>query len=441
MLLTQPGQVLGILDSGEAASLKSSSRPEVILSDPKRGGSRDISELKQRLGLKKGGAAATGGTPARNGNPGVVPPPGMVVAPPAPPQPIIPNAAEDPFGAMNAMASVGTVQRAPEIVIVNDGRPVENVSASSRGAAIARIAVPAVLTLAVGIGIGKISKGADVYNEGLKDSRSILGDDKAPSTVKNVKRALSELDGVLDELNTKNGLKPDAAADKKLGELAARLDVKTGAVFRTAAAVEPDVNGAIMSFYAGTSEVKAMLDAHVKAAKSDDLALTAGKNAAANAQMKDTDNAALASVGAVKYGAVIQAPTATDHADFGVKLVELGPPYCGGANNPSTSGKCENDEPPSAYAYRSDPGAVWTKGDLQVSGSDSVPTKKLVLLLPTTTRDLLIKGSEPGASEVFYVKRLKALAERTKKLIEEGNKLEQRLQLEANKGDRFSFFM
>src|SRR5262249_51851780 len=157
-------------------------------------------------------------TPARNGTPGVVPPPGLAVTPPAPPQPVIPNAAEDPFGAMNAMASVGTVQRAPEIVIVNDGKPVENVSASSRGAAIAKIAVPVVLTLAVGIGIGKISKGANLYNEGLKDARSILGDDKAPSTVKSVKHSLSELDGVLDELNTRNGLKPDAAADKKLAE-------------------------------------------------------------------------------------------------------------------------------------------------------------------------------------------------------------------------------
>ena len=33
---------------------------------------------------------------------------------------MIHNAADDPFGAMNAMAAVATVQRAPEIVIVND---------------------------------------------------------------------------------------------------------------------------------------------------------------------------------------------------------------------------------------------------------------------------------------------------------------------------------
>jgi hypothetical protein len=409
------------------------------LSDPKRGGSRDISELKQRLGLKKGGAPAAGGNqPRGNGaTGGLVPPPGLNLPPP---QPVIPNAADDPFAAMNAIAAAGTVQRAPEIVIVNDGRPVENVGASSHGAVIARIAIPAVVALGIGIAIGQIAKGANLYNDGIKDARSILGDDKASSTVKNVKKTLSELDGVLDDMKTKNNFRPDVAADKHLAELAARLDVKAGTVFRTASALDPEAAGLIMSFYAGAAEVKGMLDTHVKAAKSDDLALAAGKAAAATAGMKETENAALASVNAVRYGALIQSPTDTDKVDFGVKIVELGPPYCGGPN-PVTTGKCDNNEAPTAYAYRSEPGAVWTKGDLQFQGSDNIPSKKLVLLLPNGTRDALIKGGEPGASEVFYVKRLRTLTERTKKLIEEANKLEQRLQVESNKSSRFSFFM
>ena len=407
------------------------------MSDPKRGGSRDISELKQRLGLKKGGAPAAAGNGATGG---VVPPPGLNLPPQAPPQPVIPNAADDPFAAMNAMAAVGTVQRAPEIVIVNDGKPVENVGASGHGATIARIAIPAVAALGIGIAIGQIAKGANVYNAGLKDAKFILGDDKAASTVKNVKKTLSELDSVLDEMKTANNYHPDSAADKKLAELAARLDLKTGTVFRTASAVDPELTQLIMSFYAGAAEVKDMLDTHVKAAKSDDLALAAGKTAAAAATVKDTENNLLAGINAVRYGALIQSPTDTDKVDFGVKIVELGPPYCGGPN-PSTTGKCENNEQPSAYAYRSEPGAVWTKGDLQVQGTDNVPTKKIVLLLPNGTRDALIKGGEAGASEVFYVKRLDALTKRTKKLIDDANKLEQRLQVESNKGARFSFFM
>ncbi len=411
------------------------------MSDPKRGGSRDISELKQRLGLKKATTPTASAPAGRPNGPlvgGVVPPPGL--APPPPPQPVIPNAAEDPFAAMNAMAAVGTVQRAPEIVIVNDGKPVENVGASSHGGAIARLAAPAVIALIVGVVIGQIAKGANLDNTGLKDARSILGDDKTASTVKNVKKTLSDLDGVLDEMKTKNNYRPDSAADKRLRELSGRLEVKEAAVFRTAGAIEPELTSLIMSFYAGSAEVKSMLDNHVKAAAADDLALSTGKNASGAAQVKDGENATLASVGAVRYGALIQAPTDTDRSDFGIKLVELGPPYCGGAQ-PVTTGKCENNEAPTAYAYRTEPGAAWTKGDLQLQGSDSVPAKKLVLLLPDGTRDALIKGSEPGASEVFYVKRLRQLSERTKKLIEEANKLEQRLQAESNKSARFSFFL
>ena len=407
------------------------------MSDPKRGGSRDISELKQRLGLKKATTPAAGARP-NGATGGVVPPPGL--APPPPPQPVIPNAAEDPFAAMNAMAAVGTVQRAPEIVIVNDGKPVENVGASSHGATIARLIAPAVVALIVGVVIGQISKGANIYNAGLKDSRSILGDDKAASTVKNVKRTLSELDGVLDEMKTKNNYRPDGAADKRLRDLSSRLDIKQATVFHTAGAIEPDVTSQIMSFYAGAAEVKGMLDNHIKAAAADDLALAAGKKASAAASVGEGENATLASIGAVRYGALIQAPTDTDRGEFGVKLVELGPPYCGGPQ-PVTTGKCDNNEAPTAYAYRTEPGAGWTKGDLQLQGSDSVPAKKVVLLLADGTRDALIKGSEAGASEVFYVKRLRQLSERAKKLIEEANKLEQRLQAESSKGSRFSFFL
>ena len=409
------------------------------MSDPKRGGSRDISELKQRLGLKKATTPTAGAPAGRPNGPagGVVPPPGL--APPPPPQPVIPNAADDPFAAMNAMAAVGTVQRVPEMIIVNDGKPVENVGASSHGGAIARLAGPAVAALIVGFLIGQIAKGASNYNAGLKEARSILGDERTASTVKNVKKTLSDLERALDEMQTKN-YRPDSAADKHLRELSGRLDIKEAAVFHTAGAIEPEISSLIMSFYAGSAEVKSMLDSHVKAAAADDLALTSGKNATAAATVREGENATLAAAGAVRYGALIQAPTDTDRSDFGVKLVELGPPYCGGAQ-PVTTGKCENNEAPTAFAYRSEPGAPWTKGDLQVQGSDSVPAKKLVLLLPDGTRDALIKGSEAGASEVFYVKRLRQLNERTKKLIEEANKLEQRLQAESNKSSRFSFFL
>ena len=407
------------------------------MSDPKRG-SRDISELKQRLGLKK---ASPPSAAASHGVTGALPPPpGLNLPPPPPPQPVIPNAAEDPFAAMNAMAAVGTVQRAPEIIIVNDGKPVEHVGASKSGAKIAKIVIPAVAALIVGVGIGQIAKGANLYNAGLKDARSILGDDKAPSTVKYVKRAVSELEGVLDEMKAKNNFRPDAAADKRLTDLAGRLDVKTTAVFRTAGSIDTELSGLVMAFYAGVAEVKGMLDTHQKSAKYDSQLLATAKTKGEEAAVTEGQNAGLASIGAVRYGALMQAPTDAERGvDFGVKIVELGQPYCGG-KEPSTTGRCEK-ESPTGYAYRTDPGAPWRQGDLQTQGTDAVPSKRIVLLLPSGTRDELIKGSGPSASEVFYAKRLATIAERAKKLIEDGNKLEQRLQAESNKSARFSFFL
>ena len=428
------------------------------MSDAKKTGSRDISELKQRLGLKKGAAASQTGATARvNGGAGggVVPPPGMNLPPPPgmapqqPAQPVIPNAADDPFGAMNAMAAHGAVQRAPEIVIVNDGRPVEHVGASSSGASIARIAIPAGIALIIGIAVGKIGTSNSSYNDGLKGAKAILGDKGTPSTVANLKKQLSDLDTFLDEAKTKKNFKPDSSIDKQLESLAAKLEVKSELVFRAKEnALDAETSGQIMSFYAGIEELKSMVDNHVKSAKSDDLAFANAAKKADAATVKDDENAALS--GQLRYGMLMQAPTETDKTDFGAKLVELGPPYCG--DKLSTSGKCGEGEAPSAFAYRSEPGATWTKGDIVTSGADSVPTKKLVMLLPGGVRDSLVKGAEGVASETLYTKRLRAIydfvhgktgpdGKPVGGLLETGNKLEQKLEQVANKGSRFSFFM
>jgi hypothetical protein len=412
------------------------------LSDSKRTGNRDISDLKARLGLKKGAAASgTGQTPAARGNgAGIAPPPGLNLPPPPgvqPAAPAVPNAADDPFGAMNAMAVQHAPYRAPEIVIQHDGKPVENVGSTSLGMTIAKIAVPAVLALGIGVGIGRVSKDANFYNAGLADAASILGDAKQPSTVKATKKVLADLDNALDEMQ-KNGYRPSEPATKALDNLVKQLDVKSNLVFRAKQnALDGDLSGQILAFYAGVAEVKSMLEVHVKAAKADDKMLATAKQKSDEAALKETENLGLA--GQARYGVVIAASTETDKDDFGARIVELGPVFCG--DKQSTTGKCE-DGAPSAYGYRNDPGGIaWTKGDLVVNGEDSVPAKKVVLLLPNGVRDALIKGGEPGASEAYYVKRLKTLAERTKKLITDANKLEGQLQTASSKGKRFSFFL
>jgi hypothetical protein len=420
------------------------------LSD-KKAGSRDISELKQRLGLKKGAAGApqSGSTARANGNSGgVIAPPGLAVPPPPtqPAQPAAPNAHDDPFGAMNHMAAVAQQAPKQEFIIVNDGKPVENVGAQSHGASIAKMAIPGAIALIVGIAVGKIGSGASSYNEGLRGAKAILGDKGTPSTVKSLKASLSELDNLLDEAKTKNGFKPNLEVDKKLKDMAAKLEVKMDLVFRAKqSSLDPVVSGQIMSFYAGITEVKDMIDIHNKAAVGDDIMLKKGKEAAEKATETEGPLA-----GQFRYGVLVQAPTDTDKSDFGAKLVEIAGVYCGGSNTPTP--KCPDGEYPSGFAYRNEPGSTPIKGDLVTNGSDNVPTKKVLMLLPNGIRDAFIKGTEPTVSEVYYTRRLRALYDRvhgkagpdgkpTGGLIEDGNKLEQRLTQEAGKGTRFSFFM
>ena len=417
------------------------------MSDAKRpGGSRDISDLKARLGLKKGAAAPASGQTQQvrtNGNGGVVAPPGMNLPPPPgmsqpvptqPAAPAIPNAADDPFGAMNAMAAVGTVQRAPEIVIVNDGKPVENVGASSKGATIAKIAVPAIAALAIGLAIGRVSKDANSYNEGLRGSKALIGDAKTPSTVAGTKKLLSELDGVLEEIKPRN-YRPDPQVAPKIGDIIKRLEIRTD--LPLAVKHNAELGGRVLSFYGGVAELKSMLELHNKYAKFDEAAFKKAKDAADAANLKDNENAYLA--GQLRYAVVVQAPTDEDKSAFGAKLVEIAGVYCG--DSKQLSPKCGEGEAPRAWAYRNEPGGQPIETTVAEDQSDSVPTKKMVKLLDTGVRDALVKGNEPGVSELFYSKRLKAIAERTTALIDEANKLEQLLQAESSKGTRFSFFL
>jgi len=326
------------------------------------------------------------------------------------------------------------VQRAPEIVIVNDGKPVENVGAQSKGATIAKIAVPAVAALAIGLAIGRVSKDANYYNDGLRGSKALIGDAKTPSTVAGTKKLLSELDGVLEEMKPSN-YRPNPAVAPKIADVIKRLEIRTELPLAVKHNVE--LGCRVLSFYAGVAEIKSMLEEHNKYAKFDEVAFKRAKDAQEAASLKDNENAYLA--GQPRYAVVVQAPTEGDKVPFGAKLVEISGVNCG--DSKAIVPKCGEGEAPRAWVYRTEPGGVATETTIAEETSDSVPTKKMLKLLDTGVRDALIKGNEPGVSELYYSKRLKAIAERTTALIDEANKLEQALQAESNKGTRFSFFL
>ena len=406
------------------------------MSEPKRPQSRDISELKARLGLKKAPASPAAQQNGVVAPPGITPPPGVASQPPAP---VVPNASEDPFGAMKAMAQLGTVQRAPEIVIVNDGKPVESVSAGKQATTIAKIAGIILVPLILGVILGQIGAKASFYNDGIAASKAILGN------VTDVKKNVGELEQMLEEGSAKNGLRFSPDLTKRLEEVAQKLDIKSEIVFRAKQNnLNPEIEGQILSFYAGITELKSLLDAHSRAAKSDDLLLSTARKAADDAKMSEDRNSFLAGRMQYRYAIVINNPSDEDRAtgaggDYGARLVEVGPPYCSDGKL-STTNTCADGI--SGFAYRNDAGSVWSKADIAQPGpGEGTPPKTIINLLPNGTTETFFKGTQEGVAEAAYVRRLRNLLDRSKKALDDGNKLQATLGKKANESKRFSFGM
>jgi hypothetical protein len=441
------------LDSWKPRSVESA--PEVPLSEQKRPQTKDISDLKARLGLKKGAAGADPSAPASGiaspqsprapTSANIAPPPGMAIAPPPGmqaassstqmPAAQIPNAADDPFGAMNAMAQVRTAQRAPEIVIVNDGKPVEDVSAGKQGVKYAKLAAIALVPLVLGVAIGQISKANNHKNAGIDGAKKIL------TVVKESKKNLNELDKKLDDLGTKTNFASSKELTDAMTKLGASLALNQDVIFSYKQnTLDASISGRTLEYFAGIAQLKGMIDSHTKAAQTDDLALAAAKKNAEDGKMKEAENAFLA--GSYRYAILVNNPAAEDAAREGglsAKLVELGKPDCDG-NGTMSSVSCAGA--PAGFFYRTEQNGMWISGTVsKAAPGEKIAHKSLLPLQPNGTTEALIRKAEPNATEVLYGARLRAVLEKGRKLLEEGNKLEADLTKRANAGKSFTFFL
>ena len=394
---------------------------------PKRPGSRDISELKARLGLKKDAPAAS--TKATGASGAVVAPPGVALpAPPGvkqsqPAAPAAPRVSEDPFGAMNAMAHAGTVARAPEIVIVNDGKPVESVATHHGIAYFAKFAAVALVPLAIGVVVGQIAKEAKFYNGGIQDAKLIVGDIKA------AKKNLVDLQAELDKV-AKKGFPLDANLTKLLDTTAPNLGAKAEAVFRTKQnALNAELAGQVLSFYSGLLQLKGMVETHVNAAKADDSVFQNLKKEQADAAAQGP----LAGQFPFRYGMVVSSPEGG--GAFGANVVELA--LLCGDGKPSPSGNCSEV---SGLAYRTAPGDTWIKGDVAQPGQP-VAAKQIVPLLAGDVSRSLVTKSDLAASEILYKQRLDGIKNKVDELINTANAVQTKLNAKANEGERFTFFL
>lgn len=186
---------------------------------------------------------------------------------------------------------------------------------------------------------------------------------------------------------------PDVERDKKLLPIAQVLELSPAMFDLRDLPREVAIDQA--QFYAGVSEVRRLVETHVKSAKLDAPALA----------MPKTDRPRLA--------IVMGDPDRGE--DKGAKLVEVGPPMCGGKLARSES--CPDGEEVSGMTYRLAPEKPWVRIDAE----------RLVPLVPTAVLDGLASGNLGTMAEMDYTRRVKAMRERVTALVELGHRLEAKL--------------
>ena len=430
---------------------------------PKRPGTRDISELKARLGLKKA-APETGKQPAATKpSGGVAPPPGLAVPAPKQSGPVIPAASDDPFGNMNAMAQIGTMQRAPEIVIVNDGKPVEDVSTGSSAAKIAKYAAIALIPLIIGWQLGGIGQSAKQFNNGIDAAGRLQ------KRVAGMRKDLNDLQTDLGDALKKAAGKPDPAItkvlveaqkkdtfhmpDKAAADTVKEPDDNSKEYAITEGGLDPALSKRVIQFYAHVNQLAVLIDEHVKAAKVDDTIIQSGTDAALGAFTTTPGDKKL------RYWVLLYNPSDNDknakdapnlgsNGGIGANLVEIGPIMCD-ANTYAKDGTCTTGTPGIGYRLVPNSGpeadAGWQRGEILQKApapGASFPNNQLIPLTPTPILQSMIKGSQPTASEALYQKRLAQIMDLSSLLKTEAEELNKKLADGANTDHkRFTWLM
>ncbi len=401
----------------------------------KRPGAKDISELKARLGLKKGGPAAAG----KAGPAGVVAPPpghraggGAIPAPPGagpPPRAPIPDAKEDPFAAMNAMAAQGAVA-AQQPIHYHDSSPVDRVHKKSHAVKFGLIGGALLVPLVLGVVVGVLSAKARAYNRTIDDAAAVRDD------TKKVGEGLISMQTVLLAGRERSrGSQSFVIGDSKLtAELGALPPIAPNIelVFSSHLwELDYDLVAGLLSFYVEAMELHELVKTHLVASRDAEKILHEGQ---VNMSQFDPNS----------YGAVIEMPTA-EEAQSGkpvvMKIVQLGSPVCEGQTKPSDTG-CGGAKV-TGYRYRIDELGPWQIKKIVGPGEGTTFDPDGLVRLDPGSKVLqqLARGGKATVAEASYTERIGKIYERVVKLIENQGKLEKRLNSHANKGKQFTFFL
>jgi hypothetical protein len=398
------------------------------LSTAKRSGARDISELKARLGLKKKGSGT-----APTSDRGAVPPPGRrsgaVPSPPgaAPPRPHIPDASEDPFGAMNALAAHGTASAAPSIVVVNDGRPVESVEDKGASMRLVKIGGILVIPLILGMVVGQVASEAKAHNHSVDDASALA------ANVEQVGKQLLAVQQVLQvakERGQKEGKPWYKLNDPQLVKDLQALEPLSPDLTLLEKVYLHKFNEKfveqLLPFYAETVALQKALREHVKQSVADQKVIEEGATK-------------LGKFSPRAYAGLLETPS-PEEAQSGkpvmFKLVQLGLPICEANGKPSADG-CS--ALPAEFQYRISESGQW--GTRKVSGSE-IASGGLVFFNPDTEffRGIL-KGGGASVAEAAYMERLENIDQKVEALVGVRKFLLQVLNNKKQQSKQFTFFL
>lgn len=397
--------------------------------DAKKPAARDISDLKARLGLKKGAdgapARTTQGmtavpppTAAKIGGTAVPPPPG--VAPPQPVKPPMPDPSVDPFGAMNAMARQAVVQQAPEIVIVNDGKPVEEVARSGKVLRYVKVGALVLAPLIVGYISGGIMQANAQWNKTIDDATRLYDDFNA------VGKSLLDLQELLNSARDRGGGQ-FKLHDAELTAAIEGMKLKapdTNLLFHSNMYnMDPAVVSDVFGFYMDLTVLYQKVAEHIRLAKLD--------------ERKRPDDYVVAGFRAGAFAAVLRVPQDAKQPPY-VEIVELGAPRCAdGKTNPQG---CPGE--PTGFQIRNEANGPWLQSiDFARNADQLAPDKIVMIANPDRSNDVIdaiIKGATPYLHDVGYRERLREIDEKVKELSETRARILSKLNLERNRGKRFT---
>lgn len=405
------------------------------MEQPKKpGATRDIADLKARLGLAKnpagppGAAPMPGGAPMAGapmgGHPGFpgaaqpmpgapvpgAPPRGPAPGPAAPPMAApsaAPSPAHDPFAAMRPPAG-----KSFDLRPIDDGMPAESVRSRGGKAGLVIGLILLVVGGGVGYGFGAAAVGRRAYNAANAAAKKVKSEvDEMQKTVTQIATAVTMSQQRL-QAEKKDPFSYDAKLIEDLEKV--KLDPRpdTTRIFRTDYfRLEDLAVDRLMNYYYDTIALYAEVERHIKRSVADKESL--GAFAARSAEK-----------GQANYGVVFDS---RGKLAIG-SLVEMGQPVCKSGGHECPADQIER------FQIRAAPGSTWSDRKIgpKPAGDIVVPLDRTPLL------EAVMSGSPDQARMENYRQRYRTISALLMRLNAEKKQLIEAIDKAAGRADLFT---